>query len=289
MKKANCLGAKINYMILGTRQDKSPIVLVHGLGANISFWYMKIAKKLTEDRQVIIYDLRGHGYSDTTPSGYDTSTMEKDLAELLRINDVKSYHLVGHSYGAGICILNAAKNQKSVKTLTIADMQLTSLQPILRLKEWPHWQRWKKELLDNGIKTLPEDTSNIDFTLLQYLNTLTGIRGEAEGKKSLKKLSLKNKASTSWHQLIKNTTAKKDFEDQSSLKREIITSLRLPILCLYGELSHCLPTSKKIKELTKDCKYIEVENLGHFHPALNPDRFIIEVTRFIKDIEARGQ
>lgn len=276
-------------MVLGIKQDKTPIVLVHGLGANMSFWYMKIAKELTKDRQVIIYDLRGHGYSDITPSGYDTNTMEKDLTELLRINNAKEYHLVGHSYGAGICILNAAKNNKAVKTLTIADIQLTCLQPMLQLKEWPYWQKWKKELLDNGIKKLPDDTSKIDFKLLRYLNTLTGIREDSENKNSIKKLSLKSKGSKKWDRLINDTTAKEEFEDQSSITQDIIGSLKLPILCLYGELSHCLPTSKKIKELTKDCRYIEVEDLGHFHPALDPDKFIKEVTLFIRNSEAKGE
>ena len=67
----------------------------------MSFWYMDIAKKLAKDRTIVMYDLRGHGYSDMPESGYDTETMEKDLSDLLKVLKVSRYHLVGHSYGAG--------------------------------------------------------------------------------------------------------------------------------------------------------------------------------------------
>ena len=289
MNKADCNGVLVNYTILDENTENTPVVLVHGLGANMSFWYMDIAKKLAKDRTIVMYDLRGHGYSDMPESGYDTETMEKDLSDLLKVLKVSRYHLVGHSYGAGVCILNAFNNKNNVASLTIADTQLDCLQSELRLKDWKHWERWKQDLIENRIEQLPSDESKIDFELLQYLNTLKGkIDGISKGK-SLKRLSLKNKGSKKWKRLLEETTARDDFEDQSSLTLKVIRGIESPILCLYGELSHCLPTSRRIKEIHGNSTCIEIEGLGHFHPSLNPKRFTKEVQSFIVKHEGRGQ
>ena len=69
------------------------------------------------------------------------------------------------------------------------------------------------------------------------------------------------------------------INDNNSLP--IHNGIEPPILCLYGELSHCLPTSMRIKEIHSSCTCVEIENLGHFHPNLNPKRFTSEVLTFI--------
>ena len=50
MNKADCNGVLMNYTMLGENTENTPVVLVHGLGANMSFWYMDIAEKLAKDR-----------------------------------------------------------------------------------------------------------------------------------------------------------------------------------------------------------------------------------------------
>ena len=44
MNKADCNGVLVNYTILDENKENTPLSLVHGLGANMSFWYMDIAK-----------------------------------------------------------------------------------------------------------------------------------------------------------------------------------------------------------------------------------------------------
>ena len=45
----------IHYQCLGQGED---LVLIHGLGANLAFWYMGIARRLARQYRVIMYDLR---------------------------------------------------------------------------------------------------------------------------------------------------------------------------------------------------------------------------------------
>ena len=112
--------------------------------------------------------------------------------------------------------LNAFYNKNNVASLTIADTQLDCLQSELRLKDWKHWEGGSK-ILENRIEQLPSDESKIDFELLQYLNTLKGKNDGISKGKSLKRLSLKNKGSKKWKKLLEETSARYDFEDQSSL------------------------------------------------------------------------
>ena len=124
---------------------------------------------------------------------------------------------------------------------------------------------------------MPDDNNIIDFELLQYLNKIEDTRQ----RKSLEKLSIKDKSLARWTKLLTSTTAKRDFENQDCLNKETISNIEAPMLCLYGELSHCLPTSRKIRDIAKECECVEVHNLGHFHPGLNPETFTKEVERFI--------
>ncbi|MEO0974781.1 MAG: alpha/beta hydrolase, partial [Pseudomonadota bacterium] len=47
------------------------------------------------------------------------------------------------------------------------------LQPPMRLREWPYWARWKRELLEMGHAGLPDDDEIITFELLKHFNDLS--------------------------------------------------------------------------------------------------------------------
>jgi pimeloyl-ACP methyl ester carboxylesterase len=53
---------QIHYQILGKPSEKVPLVFLHGLMGYALNW-RKIANAFEGDRQVLIYDQRGHGKS----------------------------------------------------------------------------------------------------------------------------------------------------------------------------------------------------------------------------------
>ena len=73
-------GVRTHYHQLGSGPD---LVLVHGLGANLAFWYLGAAPLLAADHRVTAYDLRGHGLTARTPAGYTTAELAADLVALL--------------------------------------------------------------------------------------------------------------------------------------------------------------------------------------------------------------
>jgi len=100
------------------------VVLIHGLGANLAFWFMTIGRHLAQQYRVITYDLRGHGASSITPRGYMLPNMVEDLVQLLDHLGVQRAHIVGHSFGARVALAFTILQPQRVMSLTIADTQL---------------------------------------------------------------------------------------------------------------------------------------------------------------------
>ncbi len=91
------------------RGQGEPIVMVHGLLlGNLASWFFGPASALAETNEVIMYDLRGHGFTDQSPSGYDLETMVADLSDLISSQTSNQANekisLVGHSYGAMVAL-----------------------------------------------------------------------------------------------------------------------------------------------------------------------------------------
>jgi pimeloyl-ACP methyl ester carboxylesterase len=267
------------------------VVLIHGLGANLAFWFMTIGRHLAQRYRVITYDLRGHGGSSVTPRGYMLPDMVEDLRLLLDHLGVERAHIVGHSFGARVALAFAIMQPGRVLSLTIADTQLRCLQPPMQLREWPHWPRWKAELEALGHSGLPGDHEVITFELLASFNQLTpnfahgalapGRRARARSTPSLRRRDMGKRGSARWQRLLATTTAREEFSDESPLSNEAIATIRSPTLAVFGELSHCLPSLQQLQRLISDCQVEIVRGAGHFHPAVKPRRFTLLLENFL--------
>ena len=160
----------IHYQCIGEGEN---LVLIHGLGANLAFWYMGIARLLARQYRVITYDLRGHGRSTMPVDGYTLPHMASDLEALLDHLGVDHAHIVGHSFGARIALYFTTLRPERVRTLTAADTQISCLQNQVRLRDWPHWKTWKQQLNEQGFHSLPHDSEYINFQMLAHFNQLS--------------------------------------------------------------------------------------------------------------------
>lgn len=162
---------RLNFQHVGTG---TPVTMVHGLGANMAFWYFGPGRLMTQDNRLLMYDLRGHGVSTMPDAGYTLERMVEDLLALLDDQAIEKTHLIGHSYGARVALAFAARYPERLHTLTVADTQIRALQPPMRLGDWPHWKQWKADLLAGGQVQLPGDDELIDFRLLADLGQAMG-------------------------------------------------------------------------------------------------------------------
>lgn len=118
MVKAKGDGIKIQLAIWEGKGKQ--ILCVHGITANSRFWDC-LASALSPHHRVIAMDLRGRGLSDKPPKGYSIHRHCKDILALMSDQDLKRPVLMGHSLGAFISLVLAARYPKKIDRLILVD------------------------------------------------------------------------------------------------------------------------------------------------------------------------
>ena len=272
---------ELNHVQVGAGED---LVLVHGLGANVSFWYFGAARLLSRYRSVLMYDLRGHGRSPMPPTGYSLPAMAADLRRLLDRYNIGAADIVGHSFGGRVALTFAAQHPERVRNLVVADTQLRSLQPAMRLADWPHWPRWKAELQGLGLEKPPSDDSIIDYKLLVELSHSGNVADV--GRPTRQRIALRSRdmgvrGTRRWRELLQTTSAGQDFEDESPLDSPTLAKIGARTLLMFGELSHCMPTAHGLLQRLPDARLAVVPGAGHFFPVVKPVLFARGLMAFL--------
>lgn len=273
----------IHYQCIGQGED---LVLIHGLGANLAFWYMGIARMLARHYRVITYDLRGHGRSSMPDSGYTLPHMASDLEALLDHLDIEKAHVVGHSFGARVALYFTTARPERVHTLTAADTQVSCLQNQVRLRDWPHWKNWKQQLVQQGIQSLPPEDEYINFQMLVHFNQLNGnfthgALNQARKSPSLRRRDMGNKGSARWDRMMATTSADADFKNDQQITIDNLRTISVPTLSMFGEYSHCLESCRQLNNYISTSRVKILPEVGHFLPAIKPRLFMYTLRQFM--------
>jgi len=118
MVKAKGDGIKIQLAIWEGKGKQ--ILCVHGITANSRFWDC-LASALSPHHRVIAMDLRGRGLSDKPPKGYSIHRHCKDILALMKDQNLERPVLMGHSLGAFISLVLAARYPKKIDRLILVD------------------------------------------------------------------------------------------------------------------------------------------------------------------------
>lgn len=112
-------GAMLNTITHGTVTDKPTLVIAHGLYGSARNWGV-IAKRLSDERQVMAVDLRNHGDSPWNDN-HSYPDMADDLAEL--IGQISGpVDILGHSMGGKSAMMLALRHPELVRRLVVADI-----------------------------------------------------------------------------------------------------------------------------------------------------------------------
>lgn len=112
-------GVVLHHQVSGT-PGKPAIVFSNSLGTDFRIWE-GVAERLAEDYQLVFYDKRGHGLSQSSPKPYAMDTLADDLAALLDHLDLKRCAVVGLSVGGVIAQALAGKRPDLVSALVLMD------------------------------------------------------------------------------------------------------------------------------------------------------------------------
>src|SRR5699024_5639193 len=76
------------------------VLLLHGFAGFWWTWHRWLPDIAAAGYRAVAVDLRGYGYSDKPPRGYDGWTLAGDISGLIRALGERRAHLVGHDWGA---------------------------------------------------------------------------------------------------------------------------------------------------------------------------------------------
>jgi len=227
-------GVTFHVQILG---EGPPVVMLHGLlVGSLATWYFTAAPLLSRTHRVLLYDLRGHGLSERTKTGYDIETMRRDLEAIVESFTSEAVTLVGHSYGAVVALSHALERPQRVSKLVLVEAPL----PPSRLEE-----------LDSFLGKPPEEMA---ASLPDALRDALGRQGR-QARRLVESLRF----------LATETSLFGDLRRARDIDDSALASLSCPVLCLYGSQSSCLPVGRRIARLAPRARLLEIAG-GHFLP-----------------------
>jgi pimeloyl-ACP methyl ester carboxylesterase len=115
-------GVTIHYSVHGRPTDQPPLLLTHGYSASSAMWAPNV-DALTTGRQLITWDVRGHGRSDSPAelSAYTQAASVTDIAAILDVVGAERAVIGGHSLGGYLSLAFHLAHRERVAALLLID------------------------------------------------------------------------------------------------------------------------------------------------------------------------
>ncbi len=269
MPFATVRGIRTNYRQEGHGPN---VVLIHGVAGNMAGWYFcGLVNALAKHFHVTCYDLRGHGLSDTPPTGYTSRDLAVDLCELCQTLGLDQIRILGHSFGGAIALQVADLEPDRIAGVVISDAYLPGLAEVQGApQEWKGWNAYKSIAASVGLN-VSDEWENLDDLFSQATRLSSEQRAaliEVVGEGTLDRLIR-----------AASTTCGKDVAEIAGLTSERILSVQQPVVCLYGEQSPFRPLSAYLTQHLSKGREVLIPDAEHFAFEENPSAFVQLATR----------
>jgi pimeloyl-ACP methyl ester carboxylesterase len=142
-------GLRQHFMRTGG--NKPVLILLHGFTDSGRGW-LRLARALEAEFDVIMPDARGHGLSGGPEDGYSPEILMEDTAAFICEMGLEKPFLMGHSNGALTAAGVAAKYPELVKAIVVEDPPWGEPRPALKSSEagepWPGFNAWYTSWID---------------------------------------------------------------------------------------------------------------------------------------------
>ena len=105
----------MNYEVSGSGE---PMVLITGLGGNISFWHGMVPL-LSNRFKVVTFDNRSSGLTESPEGPIDVWMLADDVVALMDHLSITKAHILGWSMGGNIAQVLALRNPERIASLTL--------------------------------------------------------------------------------------------------------------------------------------------------------------------------
>lgn len=132
-------GIRIHYWRTGG-VDKPVMIMAHGV-TDYGLSWASLAAKFQADYDVIMYDARGHGFSEKPEGPYSLDAHVEDLVGLIKALGINKPILIGHSMGSGTVALTGATYPDLARAIIMEDPALAEMLEYLTEVNIPEWKR----------------------------------------------------------------------------------------------------------------------------------------------------
>lgn len=105
------------HVALAGPEDGDPVVLVHGWPQHWWIWRGVLPALTGAGYRCICPDLRGHGWTEAPPDGYEKEQFATDVLAALDTLGVERFKLIGHDWGGFASFLIALREPERVERL----------------------------------------------------------------------------------------------------------------------------------------------------------------------------
>lgn len=263
-------GSEYAYLRSETVGEGTPLVMLHGFGANKDNW-TRLAGALPESTTIYALDLPGHGDSaQPRDRSYTHKAQIESLEAIFAELGLEQFHLIGNSMGGAISALYAANHPNQVASAILfapggiiefpspLTEQVTEGQPNpLIVREEGDFDRL------------------IDFVMEQKPFIPWPV-GSVMEEKAIARQDLNE-------QIFADIIDPDAGMDQSF--QEQMTQIQAPVLLIWGRQDRALNVRNAdiFAELIPDARVVRLDNVGHVPMMEVPDRSAELITRFFRD------
>lgn len=258
--------------------DGTPVILLHGLGANGYTWRHLISAA-PAGYQFIVFDLRGFGESpkpgDDKYSLYDQANL---IYDFILEKDLRDVTLIGHSMGGGIALLVALKLRETSQSRLSALVLLDSvaypqrIPAFIRLLQTP-------VLGPLAVRLLPADFQVRTILRLAYLDD------RKISEDVIDAYAAPLRAPGSAHALVES--ARQMMPRDLSAVSGRYGRIDVPTLLVWCREDTIVPldVGEKLHAAIPSSKLVTMEGCGHFPHEEKPEVVVPLIMRFLVEIE----
>lgn len=265
MADATVRGARLHYERLG--KGGSPyVVFVHGLVMdNLASYYFTFANAVAAFADVLLYDLRGHGTSERTATGYSVVDAALDLEALLdaTLGDVPVV-IVGNSFGATVALHFALRFPSRVRGLVLLDGHVGA-----------------DDFASKMASTLSLRGDDADQAIASSFQHWLGRHSERK----------RNRLASHARALVEETSLVADLRKAAPLVEADFARIAVPTLALFGEKSDVLPRGPELVRLIPGARIEILPDCSHsilWEATATVREKLVGFVRQLADIEVRA-
>ena len=277
---------KTYYQCRGRSNSRGlPLICLHG-GPGGHGHFMTDLFKLSDERQVFIYDQIGSGRSSATLKKHWTvKTFVDELTALINAWQLDDFHLFGASWGTTLALEYYLKRRKGIKSLVFQS-------PMFSTRDW-------QEDANHLIKQLPVPTRKVINYCHEIEATDSKVYQEAM-ELYYSKHVCRNKTRAKIARGFKNPNGNRiyqhmwgasEFSATGTLKNYDRTArlknIYRPTLFICGQYDEARPsTARRYAKAIPNAHLTIIPGASHAILAEKPARLIKEVRHFLKHVES---